>query len=85
MDKGHWFWHSKVADWIEKSLLDLTHWIWSKRHASTEDATLNLKKEPELGPVGTVVPSQDSEVKKPARKGTPKAPKGNQWLKEPTK
>jgi hypothetical protein len=70
MDKGNWFWNNKVMDAIEKGLLDLTHWIWLKRHNSTEIEEIAAKVEPAA-----------VEEKKPSlRKSTvKKAPKGNEW------
>jgi len=72
MDKSHWFWNSKVIDLVEKWLLDLTHWIWAKRHASTE-----VESVPVPEPVQVQV--EPEAVKKPAVKRTPKAKKGNEW------
>ncbi len=76
MDKGHWFWNNKVMDAIEKGLLDLTHWIWLKRHNSTE-----IEEIP--APAAKVEPVAVEEtkpaVRKPAAKRIPKAKKGNEW------
>jgi len=74
MDKGNWFWNNKVMDAIEKGLLDLTHWIWLKRHNSTE-----IEEIP--APAAKVEPVADVEQKKPAARKTAvkKAPKGNEW------
>ena len=72
--QGNWFWNNKVMDAIEKGLLNLTHWLWAKRHNSTE-----------LESVPVAEPAKVPEVKaaadkKPARKTTiKKAPKGNEW------
>jgi len=74
MDKGNWFWNNKVMDAIEKGLLDLTHWIWLKRHNSTE-----IEEIP--APAAKVEPVAVVEQKKPAARKTAakKAPKGNEW------
>ncbi len=74
MDKGNWFWNNKVMDAIEKGLLDLTHWIWLKRHNSTE-----IEEVP--APAVKVEPVAVVEQKKPAARKTAmkKAPKGNEW------
>ena len=84
MDKGHWFWNNKVMDVVEKGLLDLTHWIWAKRHNSTE-AEYVPKIEPKMS-VTKVITEEESknivaEPAKPARKTTRKIkpPKGNEW------
>ena len=74
MDKGHWFWNNKVMDAIEKGLLNLTHWIWAKRHISTEieeGAIPALKVEPVIA-----VEEKKPAARKPAAK---KPPKGNDW------
>ena len=74
MDKGNWFWNNKVMDVIEKGLLDLTHWIWLKRHNSTE-----IEEIP--APAAKVEPVAAVEENKPAARKTAmkKAPKGNEW------
>jgi hypothetical protein len=72
--QGNWFWNNKVMDAIEKGLLNLTHWLWAKRHNSTE-----LESVPVAEPVQA--PAVKAAVeKKPARKtAIKKAPKGNEW------
>jgi len=74
--QGNWFWNNKVMDAIEKGLLNLTHWIWNKRHNSTE-----IENSP--APAVKVEPKVDTAVvaKKPAARKTAakKAPKGNEW------
>jgi hypothetical protein len=73
MDKGNWFWNNKVMDAIEKGLLDLTHWIWLKRHNSTE-----IEEIP--APAVKVEPAAVEEKKTSTRKAAmKKAPKGNDW------
>lgn len=70
--QGNWFWNNKVMDAIEKGLLNLTHWIWAKRHNSTDVE---------------VVPAPAAKVevapveKKPAVKriAAKKPPKGSDW------
>ena len=75
MDNGHWFWHSAFMNAVEKGLLNLTHWIWAKRHNSTE-----LESVPVAAPVETPKVEPAVAEKKPARKpATKKAPKGNEW------
>ena len=74
MDKGHWFWHSGFMNAVEKMLLDLTHWVWAKRHNTTE-----VESVPVAEPVVEVAPELTIEPKKPAAKRKPKAPKGNEW------
>jgi hypothetical protein len=74
--QGNWFWNNKVMDAIEKGLLNLTHWIWNKRHNSTE-----IENSP--APAVKVEPKVDTAVvaKKPAARktATKKAPKGSEW------
>jgi hypothetical protein len=73
MDKGNWFWNNKVMDAVEKGLLDLTHWIWLKRHNSTE-----IEEIP--APAAKVEPVAVEQKKPAARKtAVKKAPKGNEW------
>lgn len=93
MDKGHWFWHSSLMNVIEKQLLNLTHWVWAKRHESAEVEYIP-KIEPKME-VTSVITEEDSKnivaeparpAKRPATKRTPKAPKGNEWnVKTPSK
>ena len=88
MDKGHWFWNSKFMDVVEKQLLNLTHWVWAKRHESSE-----IEYIPKIEP--TIVTKDDSKnvvveptkpARKPAVKRAPKTPKGNEWnVKGPAK
>lgn len=70
--QGNWFWNNKVMDAIEKGLLNLTHWIWAKRHNSTEV---------EVIPTPAVKVEPVVEEKKPAARKTAakKAPKGSEW------
>ena len=69
--QGNWFWNNKVMDAIEKSLLNLTHWIWAKRHISTE-----IESIPTPAKVEPTVEEKKPTVRKPAVK---KAPKGSDW------
>jgi hypothetical protein len=72
MDKGHWFWNSGFMDTVEKWLLDLTHWVWAKRHNSAE-----IEEIPAPAKVDPVaVEEKKTTSRKPAAK---KAPKGNEW------
>jgi hypothetical protein len=68
--QGNWFWNNKVMDAIEKGLLNLTHWLWAKRHISAE---IEEVPTPKVEPV--------AEEKKPAVKRTAakKPPKGSDW------
>lgn len=76
--QGNWFWNSKVMDYVEKSLLNLTHWVWGKRNSSTE-----IEHIP--NPAAKVEPTVEKTVvkkttaKKPAVKKSPKAAKGSGW------
>jgi hypothetical protein len=69
-------------DVIEKQLLNLTHWVWAKRHESSEIEYIP-KIEPAMGSTKEYIPDTTAEpakpVKKPAAKRTPKAPKGSEW------
>ncbi len=70
--QGNWFWNNWIMDAIEKGLLNLTHWIWAKRHNSTEIEevpTPAVKVEP-------VAEEKKPTARKPAAK---KAPKGSDW------
>lgn len=71
MDKGHWFWNSGFMGTVEKWLLDLTHWVWAKRHLTTEVEVVPtpVKEDPVIEPTKTT-------TRKPAAK---KPPKGNDW------
>lgn len=75
MDKGHWFWNSGFMNFVEKLLLNLTHWVWAKRHNSTEVESVPVA---EVEPKDVATPAEST---KPAAKKTPrkKAPKGNEW------
>ena len=72
--QGNWFWNNKVMDAIEKGLLNLTHWLWAKRHNSTEI-------EEGTTPAVKVEPVVAVEEKKPAvkRAAAKKPPKGSDW------
>ena len=73
--QGNWFWNNKVMDAIEKGLLNLTHWLWAKRHNSTE-----LESVPVAAPVEAPKTEAVAAEKKPGRKpAVKKAPKGNEW------
>lgn len=73
--QGNWFWNNRIMDAIEKGLLNLTHWIWAKRHTSTEAEVI-----PVATPAETPTVKQDAAEKKPARKpAVKKTPKGNEW------
>ena len=77
--QGNWFWNNKVMDAIEKGLLNLTHWLWAKRHNSTEIEYIPnpaAEVEPQVEPKAVVVPAKKTAARKPAVK---KAPKGNEW------
>ena len=86
MDNSHWFWNSGLMDIVEKQLLNLTHWVWAKRHESSE-----IEYIPKIEPT-LVITEEDSKnivaeparsVRKPAVK---KVPKGNEWnVKGPAK
>ncbi len=70
--QSNWFWNNKVMDAIERGLLNLTHWIWIKRHGTIEfedSPTPAVKVEP-------VVEQKKPTARKPAAK---KAPKGSDW------
>lgn len=71
--QGNWFWNNKVMDAVEKGLLNLTHWVWSKRHNTTEVESIPTPAK--IEPVVAV------EEKKPAAKRTAakKPPKGSDW------
>lgn len=75
MDKGHWFWNSRLMNAVEKILLDLTHWVWAKRHNTTEIESVPVAEVKRVEPE----PELTLEPKKPATKRKPKAPKGNEW------
>jgi len=70
--QGNWFWNNKVMDAVERGLLNLTHWIWAKRHSSTEIEQI---------PTPTVKVEEVPVEKKPAAKrpASKKAPKGSDW------
>ena len=70
--QSNWFWNNKVMDAIEKGLLNLTHWIWIKRHGAIEF---------EKAPIPAVKVEPVVEEKKPAARKTAakKAPKGSEW------
>ena len=71
--QGNWFWNNKVMDAIEKGLLNLTHWLWAKRHSSSEVESIPTPTKVE--PVVAV------EEKKPVAKraAAKKPPKGSDW------
>jgi len=61
MSNGNWFWHSALMNWVERSLLDLTNWVWKKRHVTSSYTKPAAKK------VATA-PAKKTVVKKPATK-----------------
>jgi len=71
MDKRHWFWHSTAMNKVEQWLLELTHWVWAKRHDTPEVEVVPTphKEDPVIEP-------PKIEKRKLAVK---KAPKGNEW------
>jgi len=75
MDKSHWFWNNKVMDAIEKGLLNLTHWLWAKRHNSTEFESVPVAAAIEAPKTESVAVEKKSTRKPAARK----APKGSEW------
>lgn len=83
MDKGHWFWHSTVMNNVEQWLLDLTHWVWAKRHDTPEVESVP-KVEPKMS-VTKVITEEESKniVAEPARPAkrtaAKKPPKGSDW------
>jgi hypothetical protein len=75
MDKGNWFWHSRFMTWVEGALLDLTNWVWNKRHISPYKKTPNTrsnKSDPWIEPTLDVV-SPPAAKKAPAKKVAKKA------------
>lgn len=61
MNKGNWFWHSKLMNWVEGKLLDVTNWVWKKRHI-----TSNYTKP--AGKVPAATPVKRAPRKTPAKK-----------------
>ena len=76
--QGNWFWNNKVMDAIEKGLLNLTHWLWAKRHSSSEIEHIP-NPAAKVEPVVEKIVVKKVAAKKPAAKRTPKAAKGNEW------
>jgi len=70
--QGNWFWNNKVMDAVERGLLNLTHWIWAKRHDSTEIEHIPAP----AAKVEEVPVEKKPAAKRPAVK---KAPKGSDW------
>ena len=76
--QGNWFWNNKIMDAVEKGLLNLTHWVWAKRHGSAE-------MESSIAPTAKVEPAVEKAAvkkpaaKKPAAKRAPNAAKGSEW------
>ena len=72
MNKGNWFWHSRLMNWVESALLDLTNWVWRKRHVTT-----NYTKP--KGPATTPAdPTKAAPAKKVPAKKAP-AKKKSDW------
>ena len=74
MGKGHWFWNSVLMNVVEKQLLNLTHWVWMKRHDSVDEVAVPVAANTE--PAAQVEEQTKPAAKRPARK---KSPKGNEW------
>lgn len=73
MNNGNWFWHSKFMTWVESSLLNLTNWVWNKRHSTPPKKTAP-KKDPVLDtkepPPPRKTPAKKTTKKAPAKKST---------------
>lgn len=71
MNNGNWFWHSKFMTWVEGSLLNLTNWVWNKRHSTPPKKTVP-KKDPVLDtkepPPPRKTPAKKTAKKAPAKK-----------------
>ena len=80
--KDNWFWHSRVMTWVEGALLDITNWVWNKRHINPHRKTPSVRSEkkdtwvePTLDPVKLPEPK-----KAPAKRAAKKAPaKKSAW------
>jgi len=70
--QDNWFWNNKVMDAVERGLLNLTHWIWAKRHSSTEIEHITAP----AAKVDEAPVEKKPAAKRPASK---KAPKGSDW------
>lgn len=70
--------------WVEGALLDLTNWVWNKRH-STPPKKAQAKKDPTLDSDTKVSTSKEDIIpnpvkKAPAKKAAKKAPaKKSNW------
>lgn len=73
--KDNWFWHSRFMAWVEGALLDLTNWVWNKRH-HTPPKKAQAKKDPVLvestqePPPPKKAPAKKAAKKAPAKKST---------------
>ena len=74
---NHWFWHSWIVDRIEKGLLNLTHWIWAKRHSALETDTVPAAA-PEA-PAKVAAKTTRAPAKKTTSAPSKRVTKGNEW------
>ena len=74
---NHWFWHSWIVDRIEKGLLNLTHWIWAKRHSALEIDTVPVSAP--QAPAKVVAKTARAPAKKTTRTPTKRVAKSNEW------
>lgn len=65
MNKGNWFWHSRLMNWVERALLDVTNWVWKKRHI-TSNYTKPAVKAPSSTPAKKA--PRKTPAKQPAKK-----------------
>lgn len=80
--KDNWFWHSRFMAWVEGALLDLTNWVWNKRHSTPKKSV--AKKDPildtNLQQDGHSTTTPEKTKKAPAKKAAKKAPaKKSTW------
>ena len=69
--KDNWFWHSSFMAWVEGALLDLTNWVWNKRHSSPPKKAV-VKKDPVLEQSNEPPPPKKVPAKKVAKKAPAK-------------
>ena len=78
MGKGNWFWHSRFMSWVEGALLDITNWVWKKRHVTSNYT--KPKGPAKIQPTLQDIPKESATPKAPAKRAARKAPaKKSSW------
>jgi hypothetical protein len=77
---NHWFWNSKFMGWVEKSLLNLTDWVWHKRNADIARPPVPTIAPAPVEVVQSNPPAKKAPAKRPPAKKTTKKTEWNAKL-----